>query len=240
MEKSENSSSQPEWFPVSELLERYSLGKTRLYERMKRLNIKPHKIGTKSFLDEYQLRHMDDLHSYIAKHGSADGYPIPEPSGSWKEEPVFEPIPAAELNPSPNPTPSTPPPQASSLTKTEFSTPANFEPSEAQPLMTDYSGQQVIEELVQQKASNQEDADLEEIDNESQIRAAKRIIAGETLTLLYEATENFTTPGLKEAVDTHRLRCRTARNQGKGGIEDFLNRKISLSRPTAGKNGSVS
>jgi hypothetical protein len=232
MENSENSSSQPELFAVSELLGRYDLGKTRLYERMKKLNIKPHKVGTKSYLDADQLSVMDELHKYITQNGSADGFPIPELREVLEEELAPELTSSHQAN-------STPASQSSSLTKTEFSTPAHFEPSQAQPLVTDYSGQQVIEELMLERAANQEDADLEEIDDESQLRAAKRIMAGETLTLLYEATENFTKPGLKNAVDAHRSRCRAARRQGKGGMEDFLNRKISLTRPTAGSSGSV-
>ena len=56
-------------FPVSELKDRYQIGRTALYERMNTLAIKPTKHGTKSYLSGEQLRRMDDLELHLKSGG---------------------------------------------------------------------------------------------------------------------------------------------------------------------------
>ena len=56
-------------FPISELKDRYQIGRTALYERMNTLAIKPTKHGTKSYLSGEQLRRMDNLELHLKSGG---------------------------------------------------------------------------------------------------------------------------------------------------------------------------
>jgi len=56
-------------FPVSDLPDRYSIKRTALYERLNALDIKPQKLGNKSYIDGYQLQELDELHAHIQRGG---------------------------------------------------------------------------------------------------------------------------------------------------------------------------
>lgn len=56
-------------FPVSDLPERYGVGRTALYERMNTLSIKSQKQGTKSYISGEQLRDLDDLDLHLKSGG---------------------------------------------------------------------------------------------------------------------------------------------------------------------------
>ena len=56
-------------YPVSDLKDRYQIGRTALYERMNTLAIKPTKHGIKSYLSGEQLRRMDDLELHLKSGG---------------------------------------------------------------------------------------------------------------------------------------------------------------------------
>jgi hypothetical protein len=56
-------------FPVSDLPERYSIGRTALYERLGVLAIKPEKQGNKSYVSGQQLQALDDLDAHIKRGG---------------------------------------------------------------------------------------------------------------------------------------------------------------------------
>ena len=64
-------------FPVSELRDRYQIGRTALYERMNTLAIKPSKQGTKSYLSGEQLRRMDDLELHLKSGGGLANFAQP-------------------------------------------------------------------------------------------------------------------------------------------------------------------
>lgn len=219
----------PTLTPFTQVCQDLGISRETGYKRMEFLKIKPWKVKGKSLLDSVQVGHMNGLHQYYKEQGKLDGYPVPERTGPWEEEP----------EPTPAPAQSTPTevPQSSALTTTDSSIPALPEESEEESLSLEFSGQELIENLMQEKAEIQTNSDLEEVDSDSQDRAAKRIIAGETLVLFYEATENFTKPGLKNKVDTHRARCNAARKQGKGGMQDFLNQKVSQILQKTGTSG---
>jgi len=78
-------------FPVSDLPDRYSVKRTALYERLNALNIKPQKLGNKSYIEGDQLLHLDELHNHIQRGGGiADflqeqGYPPSEHSEQTKQ-----------------------------------------------------------------------------------------------------------------------------------------------------------
>lgn len=50
---------------VSQLPERYDLARSAVYTRMDALNIKPEKIGNKSYVNAEQIRLLDALHAFI-------------------------------------------------------------------------------------------------------------------------------------------------------------------------------
>ena len=56
-------------FPVSELRDRFNIGRTALYERMNTLSIKPMKQGIKSYVSGEQLRWMDELDAHLKSGG---------------------------------------------------------------------------------------------------------------------------------------------------------------------------
>lgn len=56
-------------FPVADLPDRYSIGRTTLYERMGVLAFKPEKQGNKSYVSGQQLQELDDLDAHIKRGG---------------------------------------------------------------------------------------------------------------------------------------------------------------------------
>ena len=57
-------------FPVSQLQNRYSIGKQAVYNRLDALGIKPFKEGNRSYITADQLRSLDELHQHIAAGGT--------------------------------------------------------------------------------------------------------------------------------------------------------------------------
>jgi len=75
-------------FPVSELRDRYQIGRTALYERLNSLSIKPSKQGTKSYVSGEQLRRMDDLESHLKSGGGLADFaqPVQQTFGEQTEQ----------------------------------------------------------------------------------------------------------------------------------------------------------
>lgn len=57
-------------FPVSDLQDRYSIGRTQVYTRLEALDIKPEKFGNKAFINASQLEKLDGLDSHIKAGGA--------------------------------------------------------------------------------------------------------------------------------------------------------------------------
>ena len=55
---------------VSQLHTRYNIGRSALYERLKKINIKPKKQGHSSYLEPKQLELLDALHKHIRSGGN--------------------------------------------------------------------------------------------------------------------------------------------------------------------------
>ena len=64
-------------FPVSDLRDRYRIGRTALYKRMNKLAIKPVKQGTKSYLSGEQLQRMDELELHLKSGGGLADFAKP-------------------------------------------------------------------------------------------------------------------------------------------------------------------
>lgn len=56
--------------PVHQLMERYGIVKSAVYDRMVTLNIKPERVGVKSYLNAEQIRTMDVYHEFIQAGGT--------------------------------------------------------------------------------------------------------------------------------------------------------------------------
>lgn len=56
--------------PVSQLMDRYNLVRSAVYNRLEALGIKPEKIGNKAYVNSTQLRLLDDLHQFIQTGGT--------------------------------------------------------------------------------------------------------------------------------------------------------------------------
>jgi hypothetical protein len=54
-------------FPIKELPERYSLARSAVYVRMKRLNITAHTQGNRSYINASELDLLDDLHDFLCE-----------------------------------------------------------------------------------------------------------------------------------------------------------------------------
>jgi hypothetical protein len=57
-------------YPVSELTNRYNIGKQAVYNRLEALKIKPEKHSNRSYISGGQLQALDRLHQHIASGGT--------------------------------------------------------------------------------------------------------------------------------------------------------------------------
>ena len=64
------SSGEVDRIPVSQLIERYSLVKSAVYERFKILGIVPEKVGIKSYVNAEQIQLLDKYHQFIQNGGN--------------------------------------------------------------------------------------------------------------------------------------------------------------------------
>jgi len=58
-------------FSIKELPDRYSIARSAVYVRMKRLNITPHTQGDHSYINASQLELLDDLHDFLVEDQAA-------------------------------------------------------------------------------------------------------------------------------------------------------------------------
>ncbi len=61
-------------FPVKDLSNRYSVGRTALYERFKVAGIFPEKDGTRSYISREQLQELDRLDNHIKSGGKLENF----------------------------------------------------------------------------------------------------------------------------------------------------------------------
>jgi hypothetical protein len=57
-------------FPIKELPDRYSIARSAIYVRMKRLNITPHTQGNRSYINASELELLDELHEFLVEDSS--------------------------------------------------------------------------------------------------------------------------------------------------------------------------
>jgi len=56
--------------PVASLPARYSISRSVLYDRIRALNVKPEKRGSKAYVNAHQLELLDSLHAFLNNGGS--------------------------------------------------------------------------------------------------------------------------------------------------------------------------
>ena len=79
-------------FPVKDLMTRYNIGRTALYERFKQANIKPEKEGTRSFISGEQLEELDRLNDHLAAGRSFEDFqPLFTEQGEQDEDLTISP-----------------------------------------------------------------------------------------------------------------------------------------------------
>ena len=88
-------------FPVSDLRDRFNIGRTALYDRLNTLSIKPVKQGTKSYVSGEQLERMDKLDLHLRSGGCLADFaqPVQQTSGEQTEQlsfPVFQSVSSAQ------------------------------------------------------------------------------------------------------------------------------------------------
>ncbi len=100
---------------------------------------------------------------------------------------------------------------------------------------------QVLAQLEAQKQQRISQEDLAEANERSQYRAATKVVAEDVLARMYEVTEQFTVPGLKEQVDEQRRKLKESRsNQGfVNAGNDFLSQMFQSQMPPLGTIGST-
>jgi hypothetical protein len=64
-------------YPVSELQNRYNIGKQAVYNRLDALKIKPEKQGNRSYISLEQLQLLDRLHQHITTGGTMADFQSP-------------------------------------------------------------------------------------------------------------------------------------------------------------------
>lgn len=206
--------------PTSELPERYGVVRSAIYKRLDDLHIKPTRQGNKSYINDDQLQLMDDLHAHLE-------------AGGRTEEFVQQRIASGELVPAKTEAIVTQT-QAHEMTTSQ---PQSLAATDEILIDPESSGQDMIADLQAQKAEQVQIEDIQEVHERAQQRAFAKAAAEETLTLIYEATEEFTIPGLKEQLEQHRAACRQARAKRATSVNDFLSK--SLAFRMTGANGST-
>lgn len=214
-------------FLTSELQNKYEVTKSVVSSRLKALQIEPYKQDNRLYITTAQLQLMDDLHAYLQAGGKIDEFVqqwiTTDKTVSPQTEPETEMIVVR--------------PEAQTTTPLQTQQEHQAIEEIASPELTQ---QEMIENLQAQKGERVSFQDIQEVHERAQQRAFVKATAEETLTLIYEATEEFTIPGLKEQLDKHREACRQARGKRTAAhnVNDFLSKSLAF-QTQVGTNGSA-
>ena len=223
MEHYEDSPEQSqENFLTSQLPERYGIGKSRVYDRMNTLHIQTFKENGRAYISPSSLKLMDDLNTYLnAKQGEIKDFfqqCLDEGRIVFSKTPQLEDLETE-----------------ATVTESEAIAPQSVPIVAQQPQFpveepSKESSQSTIAQLQAQRGQQNRASDIQEVAEQAQIQAFDRIVALEKMTLIYEATEDFTVPGLREQLEEHRAACREARQSRNAAYEvnDFLAEAVAL------------
>lgn len=213
-----------EKFPTSKLQERYGTARSAIYSRLNALRIKPARQdkGNKTYITNDQLQLMDDLNAHMKDGGKIEEFVqqcITDGRIVVLEKPAVEPTTETAI-----------------VRQTETQMTASQHQVEAQAttfeteISPEANIQDKIENLQVQKRKRVRLKDIQEVNEHAQRRAFSKAVTEETLTMFYEATEEFTIPGLKEQLEQHRAACRQARVKGMAAydVNDFLSEAFQI------------
>lgn len=214
--------------PTAQLQKRYGISRSVAYSRLQALSIKPVREGGRSYVTAEQLQLADDLNTHMAGGGKMDEFVL-MCQASGRIVVLEETATGTAIVPQTQNRVSASQFQGSAATTTEETT-----------IRSEASKQDMIANLQAQKGERVQLEDIQEVHERAQQRAFAKAAAEETLTLIYEATEEFTIPGLKEQLNQHRTDCKQARAKRTGAhnVNDFLSKSLALYRMT-GTNGST-
>jgi len=213
-------------FLTNDLSEKYGVSRAVVYDRLNALHIKPYKQGNRSYITADQLKLMDDLHAHLSAGGKTNKF--------VKERIDFGEIVLEQI-------------EAETEQKTEAIMVRELEPEiiatsqEPHEEVRFAPPQDAIAQLEAQKEIKISRSDLQEASERGQYRAAAKIIAEETMTRIFEATEEFTIPGLKEQVEQHRQQCKRSRPSQRivDNVNDFLSQTLQSQMKAVGTSGSA-
>jgi len=234
-ENSENTLENFQNFLTSDLPKKYGVSRPVIYERLKALHIKPYKQGNRSYIDAKQLELMDNLHTHLNANGKTDQF-VKEQIANGR----------ITTQASPKPEPKTEPqassqPEGEAIVVRELEAEIIATSQEPHEEVRFAPPQDALAQLEAQKEIKISRSDLQEANERGQYRAAAKVIAEETMTRIFEATEEFTIPGLKEQVERHRQHCKRSRPSQRiaDSLNDFLSQTLQSQMKAAGTSGSV-
>lgn len=195
-------------FQTNKLPERYGIARSVVYTRLEALRIKPDRLGNKSYINTDHLALMDDLNAHLK-------------AGGKTEEFVQQCLESGRIA------------QATAIVAHQSHECDTLPPSQPTAKKTaidlEVSRHESVENLQARKGERTQLADIQEVNERAQRRAFSKAVAEETLTLIYEATEEFI-PELKEQLEQHREKCRQAKAKRTAAhdVNDFLAKSIKL------------
>lgn len=210
------------YFLTSELEERYGIGKTTKNERLSALYIKPVRQGRNFVVNAEQLKLMDEFHAHLEAKGKMNEF-VQQCIESGRIVPPQEPKAEAIVVREPEA-------QVVTIKSQPQQEVVAVEEIELSP---ESSEQEMITNLQAQKGAQMQANDIQKVAERAQKRAFSKAAAEETLTLLYEATEEFTIPGLKEQLEQHRAACDQARKKRDAAynVNNFLSQALKTVLP---------
>ncbi len=206
-------------FLTSKLGKRYQIGKAAISARLNALDINLIKQGKNFVINGEQLQLMDDLNTHLKAGGRMEKF-VQQRLESGKIVPLQEPKGEAIVLPPDAPVvTATPQPQQELIV-------------EEIEISAESSQQEWIEERQAEKGEQVLNADIQEVDKRAQERAFNKAVVEETLTVIYEATEQFTIPGLKEELHKHREDCKKARQKRSdaNNVNHFFSQALKIAR----------
>ncbi len=218
---SENALDKNQIFLTSELETRYGIGKTAKNSRLNTLYIKPVRQGRNFVINAEQLQMMDDLNTHLKAGGRTEEF-VQQRIESGEIVPLQQPKGKAIVLVKPDASfvSATPQPQQELIVAEEIE------------ISEQSSQQEWLGERQAEKGEQVLGADIQQVNERAQERAFNKAAAEETLTLIYEATEQFTIPGLKEKLHKHREDCKKARQKRSdaNNVNHFFSQALKIAR----------
>ncbi len=227
---------------VSELMSRFGLARSSVYDKLKKLSIRPlTREDGKKYITLEQLELLEELDTFLKeKRGDTKDFvrlhmetqkiipPENETVTDNPEQPIVEKEPQIpEILPDENL------PKPNSLAQSTEQVPVSEQEltileEEDIEIFPESSQQEIVLQLQTQKGLQTQTQDIQETNKRARNRAFIKTVAEESLVAIYEATEDFT-PEQKQQLVQHRAECdraRKARNAAHN-VNNFLSQALS-------------